>query len=264
MATSKKRQLADEPVDTQTVQSIALRPFEPEPYMPLHHQVRNDLSEQLRSQRWRPGAALPGEFELCRHYGVSRGTIRHALQELRREGLIERHPGRGSFLRQPKLEGHIAGSYERFRIEGPPLDPGARILSFDRRRPSRDISERLSLRPEEFIFRLERIRFVKEVPVSIQTSYMPESLCPDLRPEELTERHLIDVLRERQGVEFTTADEYIEPAIADDYVAKHLSIETGMLVFRLERSTCLPDSRVGEFRRAIMRGDIFRYKIELR
>jgi GntR family transcriptional regulator len=219
---------------------------------------------QLRGRRWSPGAILPSESELCRHYGVSRGTIRHALLELSREGLIERFPGRGSFISQPKLEGHIAGSYRQFRIEGPPLDPGGVVLSFDRRRPTPEIAESLSVQPEDFIFRLERIRFVRDMPVSIQTSYMPELLCPGLDPAELHERHLIDVLRDRYGIEFTHADEYIEPSIADAYIAEHLTIAVGAPLFKLERTTYLADSRIGEFRRAAMRGDIYRYKVELR
>lgn len=242
---------------------VKLRPFEPEPYVPLHHQVRVDLSMQLRSMQWPVGAMLPGEAALCLHYKVSRGTIRQALQELTREGLIDRQAGRGSFIQQPKFEGHIAGSYRRFRIEGPPLDAGGKVLSFQRRRASVEISDILSLRQGDMVFKIERVRFVQGAPVTIQTSYIPEVLCPDLTQRDISERHLIDLLRERQ-VEFTQADEFIEPAVADEYVAKHLTIETGTPIFQLERRTYLADGRVGEFRRSVMRGDIYRYKMELR
>lgn len=243
---------------------VVLAPFEPEPLIPLHHQVTTDLTMQLRLGRWAAGASIPSEQELCAHYAVSRGTIRRALESLARDGIVERHPGRGSFLSRPKSEGQIAGSYQRFRVEGPPLDPGGEILSFDRRRPSREIAEILGLRPGEQIFRFERLRFVNRTPASIQSSFVPVYICPRLTAKQLSERHLIDILRDGFGVEFTHADEYIEPALADEYVAKHLTLEPNSAIFQLERRTYLPDGRVGEFRRAVMRGDIYRYKIELR
>src|SRR4029077_15994242 len=140
-------------------QRVTLNVFEPEPVVPLHHQVTTDLAMQLRLGPWAPGAIIPSEQELCAHYGVSRGTVRRALESLTRDGVIERHPGRGSFLCRPKSEGQIAGSYTRFRIEGPPLDAGGRILSFSRRRPSPEIAEVLTLRRSEQIFRFDRIRF---------------------------------------------------------------------------------------------------------
>jgi len=245
-------------------QRVTLNVFEPEPVVPLHHQVTTDLAMQLRLGRWAPGAAIPSEQELCAHYGVSRGTVRRALESLARDGIIERHPGRGSFLCRPKSEGQIAGSYTRFRVEGPPLDAGGQILSFSRRRASPEIAEVLSLRRSEPLFRFERIRFVNRTPVALQLSFVPERICPRLTAKQLQESHLIDVLRDRFGIEFTHADEYIEPALADDYVAQHLTLLPNTPVFQLERRTYLADGRVGEFRRAVMRGDIYRYKVELR
>lgn len=243
---------------------VELRPFELEPVVPLHHQVLTDLSMQLRLGRWAPDAAIPSEPELCRHYGVSRGTIRRALDDLVREGVISRQPGRGSFLCQPKSEGHVSGSYKRFRVEGPPLDPGGTILAFDHRRASPEIADILALDMDERIFRFERVRFVAGTPVAIQTSFVPARICPRLTSKQLVATHLNDILRDRYGIEFTHADEYIEPALADDFVAEHLTIAPRTPVFQLERRTYQQDGRVGEFRRAFMRGDIYRYKIELR
>lgn len=250
--------------DAQPEQSVVLNAFEPEPLVPLHHQVTADLTMQLRHGRWAPGASIPSEQQLCAHYGVSRGTIRRALEGLARDGIIERHAGRGSFLSRPKSEGQIAGSYKRFRVDGPPLDPGATVLSFRRRRPSLQVAEILALRPSECVFQFDRLRYVNKAPVAIQSSCVPERLCPRLTAGQLTKRHLIDILRDRFGIEFTHADEYIEPAIADEYVAEHLTIGLNTPIFQLERRTYLADGRVGEFRRASMRGDIYRYKVELR
>ena len=243
---------------------VVLSPFSPRPSPSLHLQVRADLESQLRSRRWAPGDVLPGEGDLCRHYGVSRGTLRRALDDLVREGLVERYPGRGSFIRRPKLEGHVAGSYRQFRIEGPPLDPGGVILSLTRGPLPSGVCSICGLDRDSQVYRLRRLRFAQGVPVTVQSDFIPAALCPGLTRGELSTRHLNDVLQERYGIEFTHADEFIEPGLADASAARHLTIATGTPVFLLERRSYLRDSRVGEFRQAVMRGDIYRYKIELR
>lgn len=243
---------------------VLLPPFARAAHVPLHHQIAEDLVLTLNSGRFLPGAALPGEAALCAHYRASRGTIRHALAELGRHGLIDRHVGRGSFLRRPKIEGNIVGSYRQFRVEGPPLDPGGRVLSLTRRRADANVAGILGLRDNRSIFVLKRLRFAGGMPVTVQTSYLPAALCPSLPRRRLDERHLVDILLEEHGVAMTRAEELIEPGIASAYDAAQLGIRAGVPVFQIERRTYLADGRIGEFRRAVMRGDVYRYRLDLR
>lgn len=244
--------------------AAALPPFRAERLLPLHHQVHGHLAALLRAGAWPAGQALPGEPALCRHYGVSRGTLRHALQELAREGLIERQQGRGSFVRGPKREGAIAGSYLRFRAEGPPLDAGCVLLSLRRTPAPAEAARILDLPRGALAWRMERLRTLQGEKAAIQTSWLPAALCPQLDRDELAARHLVDILRDRWGVEFSHADEWIEPTVADAATAARLGIAPGTPMFGLERHTWLPNGRVGEYRRAVMRGDIYRYRVELR
>ncbi len=241
-----------------------LETFQPQPAIALHHQIKEDLSLHLRSGRWPPGFELPTEESLCRYYGVSRGTLRRAIGDLVTEGYIERHRGRGSFVRRPKLESGVVSTYERFRVVGPPLDPGGRVLACRRVRAVKDVGSMLDVTSGSPIWRLERVRFTKGVPVSLQTSFIPVDLCPDLGRHDLVTRHLIDVLRDEYGVELTSAVEYVEPTVADGYAAKVLSIAVRTPLFQIERITKSMHDRVAEYRRALLRGDIYRYRIELR
>ncbi len=243
---------------------VVLPPFARVARIPLHHQIREDLMLNLNSGRFLPGAELPCESALCEHYAASRGTIRHALAELARDGLIDRQAGRGSFLRHPKIEGNVVGSYRQFRVEGPPLDPGASVLALSRRRADAAVAEILGLGADRSVFFLKRLRFAAGVPVTLQTSFLPVALCPDLPKHNLDERHLVDILLQEYGVALTRAEELIEPAIAGTYDAAQIGIKAGAPVFRIERRTYLADGRIGEFRRAVMRGDVYRYRLDLR
>jgi GntR family transcriptional regulator len=241
-----------------------LEAFQPQPAVALHHQIKEDLFLHLRSGRWPPGYELPTEESLCRHYGVSRGTLRRAIGDLVTEGYIERHRGRGSFVSRPKLESGVVSTYKRFRVVGPPLDPGGRVLACRRVRAVKDVASMLDLAAGASIWRLERVRFTQAMPVSLQTSFIPVDLCPDLARHDLVTRHLIDVLRDEYGVNLTSAVEYVEPTVADGYAAKALSVPVRTPLFQIERITRSTGERVAEYRRALLRGDVYRYRIELR
>jgi GntR family transcriptional regulator len=237
---------------------------EPDGLVPLYHRIKEALTLQIRSGAWRPGDEIPSELELCRHYGVSRWTLRQAISELVRQGLVSRRRGRGSFVSQPKLEGNVRGSYHQYLREGVPFDAHARILRCVRRVLGGDISRILRIPDQEDVYQLERIRFAQSTPLSLEDSYIPARLCPGLETKDLSDVYLYEVLRREYGAVFLRAEEYVEPAVADGYVAEHLRVSVGTPLFLIERHSYTLDDRVGEFRRAHVRGDLYRYRMDLR
>ncbi len=236
----------------------------PLPGVALHHQIKEDMFLHLRSGRWPPGHELPTEEALCKHYGVSRGTLRQAILDLVSAGYIERKRGRGTFVSRPKLESGVAGSYSRFRVLGPPLDAGGTILACERIRADKDVATMLDVRTGAAIWRLERVRFTERRPVALQTSFIPVELATGLADHDLTTRHLVDVLRDEFGIHLVRAVEYIDPTVADGYAAKALGVRLRTPLFQIERSTYAMDDRVVEYRRALLRGDAYRYRLDLR
>jgi len=258
------RSASPAPAATVPADGVALAAFQPDPAIALHHQIKEDMFLHLRSGRWPPGFELPTEEALCAHYGVSRGTLRRAIADLVSEGYIERQRGRGSFVSRPKLESGIAGDYSRFRVIGPPLDPGGRIVACERMRAAKDVATMLGIDPGRSIWRLERVRFTDKRPVSLQTSFIPASLCPDLDRQDLAARHLVDVMLDVYGVQLVRAVEYLDPVVADGYAARALSMRVRTPLFQIERITYAMNDTVAEYRRALLRGDAYRYRVDLR
>ena len=228
----------------------------------MHHQIKEDLFHKLRSSDWPPGSELPSEQNLCAHFNVSRGTLRRALADLVTEGYLERHSGRGTFVCHPKLESGVTSAYSRLSVVGPEVDRGAQILDCRRITPNHHVA--MVMQSNEPVWRLERVRFTQQQPVTLQTSFIPVALCPDLDKQGLTSQHLIEVMRDNYGIHLASAIEYLEPAAADGHAAKHLGVPLHAPVFRIERTTYAVDGRVVEYRNAILRGDIYRYRVELR
>jgi GntR family transcriptional regulator len=231
-------------------------------FAPRYHQVYQDLNLRIRSGRWLPGDCIPSEAELCKYYGVSRGTIQRAVRDLVEQGVLRRERGRATYVSAPKLEGSVLASYQQ-SIERP-HDAGARVIRCDCVTPTKEIRKIMGLEAGQKVYELERLRFVRGVPLSLQLSFLPADLCPELEKCELGAKHLHDVLQSEYKVSFLRAEEFLEPVKPDEYVANLLNISTDHPVLFVERSSYLFDGRYGEFRRAYMRGDLYRFRIELR
>jgi GntR family transcriptional regulator len=242
-----------------------LATLEPEEFAPLYHQITETLTRQIHSGRWRSNDELPSEAGLCTHFGVSRGTLRRALDDLERQGLIVRRQGRGTFVAQPKFEGSVLGSYRNYRGGAAvPHDPESRLLGIERRRASPDLQRLLRLGPRDEVFEVRRVQFMGGNPITVSASFLPAALCPGLDHLDLEHESFYGVLESRYGLAFLRAEEFLEPANADEYVARHLHVPEGTPVFRVERHTYLVGDRPAEFRQAYMRGDRYRYRIDLR
>ena len=260
MAKADRAATPSEPV----ARGFDLAAFHAHPAVALHHQIKEDLVLHLRSERFAPGLALPSEAALCAHYRVSRGTLRRALADLVSDGYLERHRGRGTFVTRSKLESGVVGAYNRFHLVGPPLDAEATILQCRRIRASRDIGATLDVKTGTRLWMLERVRFTHGTPVGLQTSFLPFDLCPGLARQNLAGLHLIDLLRDVYGVHLGSAVEYVEPTVADGYAARHLGVRLRTPLFQIERTTYTVAGVIAEYRRGVLRGDIYRYRIELR
>lgn len=246
------------------IAAMATTGFTAQRDLALHHQVREDLLLKLRSGEWAPGAEIPPEPVLCAHYRVSRGTLRRALGDLVTEGYLERFRGRGTFVRPPKLETGLAGSFGRFIVVGPSFEERSRLIFCRRARASAAIGAVLKLKPGAELWHLERVRLAKGRPAALQASYLPRRLYPGLDRQPLAERFLLDIVAEEYGVPLLRAVEFVDPTAADGYAARQLGIRTGTPLFRVERTTYTSNERVAEYRLSVLRGDLFRYRTEFR
>ena len=113
--------------------------------LPLYQRLREEMLAKISSGEWTPGAPIPTEAELTRHYGVAIGTVRKAVDTLVNEGLLLRSQGRGTFLRRPNFETSLARFFRQVNAGGGREIPTSRILSMTLRTPSKTITDALKL-----------------------------------------------------------------------------------------------------------------------
>jgi GntR family transcriptional regulator len=201
------------------------------------------------------GGTLPPEHRLSVDFGVSRNTVRAALDLLRDEGLIERVPGVGTVVASGKYHHGI----DRLRGLAETLDGYGDVRNEVRvsglvSAPSA-VARRLELEPGEPVTYIERRRLADGVPLSLDLTYVVRDLGEPLVELDLGDNDVFHLLEKIAGQPLGGADLSFEAATADAHSAAILEIAAGSPVLMLERLTRLDDGRAVDLEYIRFRGD---------
>ena len=228
----------------------------------LYVQVRETLRSEYGGLA--PRTPIPTELELIERFGVSRITLRRAIDDLVVEGLLERHQGRGTFTSVPKLTHElnaITSWTEQLRALGYNARTTNRICK-EIPAPSR-VAHALNLRPAEAVMMLRRTRLAGEEPLSLMTNYIPSRLVPDICKECEVAESLYELLEQRYGLIPHRAVDTVETRAATDEEAEILGIEPWAPILLVTRLSFLKDGVPLELVSAISRGDRYQYRVTL-
>ncbi|MGI5201709.1 GntR family transcriptional regulator [Spirillospora sp. CA-108201] len=209
------------------------------------------------------GDALPSERRLAEDLGVSRPTLRQAIDGLVAEGLLDRRHGSGTYVAEPRIAVSLTMTSFTEDMIRRGMKPGGRVLSFRTETAGARIGRRLALSPVEEVFTIRRLRMADEAPMAIETLYLPRALLPDLRRGDLEGRSFYDLLR-GNGVEIASGTETIEPTVTTAEEAAELGVPVHMPAFLFERITRDAGGRPLEYVRSLYRGDRYRLELDLR
>ena len=231
--------------------------------VPLHHQVYLDLREGFSAGEWRPGDRLPAERQLASRYGCSLITVRRALDELAREGRLERSPGRGTFVMEPPIVRDIAaraGFADEMRARG--LRPYTMIVSAGREPASPIVAAALGLAIGTLVHSLERVRGADGVPLLLEHAFVSADRFPGLLDEDFTVRSLYEVLATRYGLSVARTRETIDAVVPTARQARLLGLATRRPVLSLEGTAYARDDDPLEYGRTVVSSERARYYIE--
>jgi GntR family transcriptional regulator len=224
--------------------------------------VRDYLLDLIAGKK--PREAIPSERDLCKELGVSRPTLRAAIEDLVRSGLLVRERGRGTFTGPHRvtqaLTATTGSSFYTPPAEGHWL---SRILEFSAAAAGPQLASRLHLSPADPVLRVVRLRVVDDEPMAIERIHLPHVLVDGLVPADMESGSFYRFLRERFGVEVRSAVQTIEPTVTDETEAALLHVPQHAPALLFERTTRDANGRIVEFTRSIYRGDRYRVTSEL-
>jgi GntR family transcriptional regulator len=234
-------------------------------YIPYYVQIKHILLDRIQTGSYREGQLIPSEADLASQFSVTRTTVRKALDELKREGTIKTERGKGSVVSaDSKIEQSLQQFY-RFGVEvGDTGVPAvSRVITAEKCIPPQDIIDLFSPNQGNTFYRIVRLRFFKDEPVSLESSYIPCSIAPDIISYDIRTDSLAGLLEKVYGHKISKATEFLYPRISDEYQSELLEIENHSPVFQTERQTKNTDDVIIEYRISIIRGDKVKFSTEL-
>lgn len=243
--------------------TLRLPPLNPKLPLPIYVQIVDHIREAIESRTLKPGDALPSERELAQHYGVSRMTVRQALDQLADEGLLERRRGAGTFVAEARKIEHgleLTSFTEDMARRG--FTASSQILEFGQVPAPGDIARRLDEAPSFPVWRVRRLRLADGEPMAVETTHLSTRLVPALPPEALS-GSLYQFLQERYGLHPFEAEQSYEASLARAGDADLLGIRVGAPVLFVTRTTMDVRLRPFECVRSVYRADRYRLTIHL-
>jgi len=209
------------------------------------------------------GASIPSERQLGVDLGVSRLTVRAALDELVREGYLVRRQGAGTFVAEPKVaKGFDVSSFsDDMRERG--LTPASRTLDLRVIQAGARLGRMLHVSPSEPIVSVKRLRLADGDPMAIELLHVRASLVPGLTGHDLEENSFYDLLANRYGLQIAGGTQTVEPTVTNDEESAALGVPLHSPALLFERITRASTGDVIEFTSSTYRGDRYRLVTEL-
>ena len=230
----------------------------------LYLKLSDTLAEQIKDGILQEGTLLPSERELCQKYGISRTTVRQALQELNQKGYSKTIHGKGTVVVRPQIRQELRSIYsfdEDMRRLG--KQPETQIMDFVEIVPTGTLAELLKLPAGESVYRIMRLRLANDEPMLLETNYLPCSRFPDLRREMIEHQSLYRVLSSTYDLHIDVAEETFEPILLRPMEAQMLHIGQGCLGMLVERVS-YENGNVVEISKSVSPASKFKHHVVLR
>jgi GntR family transcriptional regulator len=209
------------------------------------------------------GDAIPSERQLGIDLGVSRLTVRAALDELVREGYLVRRRGAGTFVAEPKVAKgiDITSFSDDMRARG--LNPGSRTLDLRDIPAGARLGRILHVSPSERIVAIKRLRLADGEPMAIELLHVRGSLVPGLTGRDLEENSFYDLLASRYEISIVGGTQTVEPTVTNDEESAALGVPLHSPALLFERVTRSSEGDVVEYTSSTYRGDRYRLVTEI-
>jgi len=236
-----------------------LRSLDPNSAQPLYQQLQRALREAIETKVLGPEDALPSERQLAAELGISRITVRKAIDGLAEEGLLVRRQGSGNFVgaRIEKNFAKLTSFSEDMRSRG--RSPSTEWLKRTEGTVSADEAMKMALSPGTLVYRFHRLRHADDMPMALEYATIVASCLPSL---EAVDASLYDAL-EAAGNRPVRALQRLRALLLNEEQARHLDASEGDAGLLVERLGFLRDGRAIELSQSYYRGDTYDFVAEL-
>lgn len=232
--------------------------------MPLFQQVKESIRRKILDGTYAPHQKLPSERQMIEAFSVSRITIRQALSQLQRDGLIFKINGKGTFVSMPKAQFDVS-TLKGFGESAASIGQEAfsKLISITTDIPKDNVASCLGLSSGVRVTRIQRLRYLNREPLAFDITYAPTYVSDGFGNADLEQRDLFDVIENDCGIAIASARVNLESMICDGELAGFLNMEPGSAALHIERTILDGNGQPLLYENLFYRGDRFRFGMEI-
>lgn len=239
--------------------------------VPLHRQVREYIKRLVETGVLKEDEQIPSERELCEQFDISRTTVRQAINDAVNEGILNRIPGKGTFVARPKIDQGLLNmtSFEdTIRLRG--MTPRTEVVSDSVIKAGNRVGRALGLEPGAEVVHIVLLGYADDEPVAYYNAYLPPAIgqmvAATARVWSNEERSFstFQLYSGRNGINPHITTQTFEAAVADEKLGHTLQIPAGAPVFRVTSIIHARGDIPLEYKEVYYRGDKFRFSISRR
>lgn len=204
---------------------------------PIYVQITDWIREKIQTGEWQKDQQIPSEFELCEILGVSRGTVRKAIDVLISERLLVRAHGKGTFVKnkillEQKPTWRLAGFSRDLISRGIPYS--TKVLKKRVIHPTEEIRDKLQLSPSKKIFNMQRLRKINQQPVLLIENHIVYDYCEGVEEVDFEVNQLYVTLENEFNISFNWANRFYRSTLANAETASLLNLRNNAPLMYLE------------------------------
>ncbi len=230
----------------------------------LYSRVETIVSGQISNGDLKVGDQLPTEDALIARFGVSRITVRRAIQNLVSRGLVEIRRGKGTFVAAPKITQELtelSGFVEDMHALG--RKPTARVIGKEIVTADATVASQLGLTQGDGVVRIRRVRLADDIPLSFDETFLPLEIGKKIMTNNLKAEPIFSLLERKYGIPLIEAEYKLDAVAAETEVAAALRVKQFSPIFRIERTSYSTGGRPVDYERLHYRGDLVRFVTRL-
>jgi DNA-binding GntR family transcriptional regulator len=226
--------------------------------IPLYFQVARQIESAIERGELLPGQRLDNEIDLADQFGLSRPTLRKAIEELVAKGLLVRKRGVGTQVVQGQLNRPVELSSLHDDLTKSLQRPSTLVMSCGMVSADADVSQALGLSVGETVLAIERVRLARDEPLAIMHNWLPAAFS-DITSDALSQRGLYDLMR-AFGVHMRIANQRIGAIAASPSQARLLGVKRGAPLLTMERITYDDTGGPVELGRHVYRAETYTFQ----
>lgn len=230
----------------------------------VYVQIMNNIKNEINLGIYTPGMFLPAEENLMKQYDVSKGTIRKAIEELIKEGILTKRKNVGTFVSYPVIQKgltKLTGFTEDIIAKGG--EPSSKLVSLDIVNPDKELQESLKLYANDTVYKIQRIRCDSNLPIAREIMYINTKLCPNLGQFDLEKESIYRLLEKEYHLSLKTAVQSVEPALAKTEDIQQLKVQSNDLLLYCVRVSYLDTGVPVECSKTWYRSDKYKFEVTL-